>query len=70
MGKLERPDVYRLIELAIERCEQGNLQERMELPRWIADLVVDLEAAAGEDLRVPKDTIEAHGRLLDLREAL
>jgi hypothetical protein len=37
------------------------------VPRWIADLLVQLQAAAGEELVVPGDTIAAHGQLLDLR---
>jgi hypothetical protein len=68
MTDAERRSVCRLIDLALDRCEQGNLRDRLELPRWVADLLVNLEAAAGEALRIPKDTVEAHGQLLDLRE--
>ena len=67
MTTQERRYVCRLIDHAVERCEEGNLQEQLEVPRWIADLVVQLQAAAGEELVVPPDTIAAHGQLLDLR---
>jgi hypothetical protein len=67
MTKQERRYVCRLIDHAVERCEEGNLRERLEVPRSIADLVLQLRAAAGEELVVPRDTIAAHGQLLDLR---
>ncbi len=67
MTKQERRYVCRLIDHAVECCEEGNLRERLEVPRSIADLVVQLQAAAGEELVVPRDTIAAHGQLLDLR---
>ena len=67
MTTQERHYVCRLIDHAVERCEEGNLQEQLEVPRWIADLVVQLQAAAGEELVVPTDTIAAHGQLLDRR---
>jgi hypothetical protein len=67
MTQQERRYVCRLIDHAVERCEEGNLRERLEVPRLIADLVVQLQAAAGEELGVPRDTIAAHGQLLDLR---
>jgi hypothetical protein len=50
----------------VERCEDANLRE-LAVPRWIADLVVHLQAAAGEEPLVPRHTIAAHGVLLDLR---
>jgi hypothetical protein len=68
MTEQERRYVCRLIDLAVERCEEGNLRELLEVPRWVADLVVHLRAAAGEELRVPNDTIAAHSDLMDLRE--
>ena len=67
MTTQERRYVCRLIDHAVERCEEGNLREQLEVPRWIADLVVQLQAAGGEELVVPRDTIAAHGQLLDLR---
>jgi hypothetical protein len=67
MTEQERRYACRLIDLAVERCEERNLREQLELPRWIADLVVQLQATAGEDLVVPGDTLAAHGQLLDLR---
>src|SRR5439155_21585264 len=67
MTEQERRYACRLIDLAVERCEERNLREQLEVPRWIADLVVRLLAAAGEELVVPADTITAHGQLLDLR---
>ena len=67
MTTQERRYVCRLIDHAVERCEEGNLQEQLEVPRWIADLVVQLQAVAGEELVVPPDSIAAHGQLLDLR---
>jgi hypothetical protein len=54
MTDTERRYVCRLIDSAVERCEEGNLREQLEVPRWIADVVVHLQAAAGEDLRIPK----------------
>jgi hypothetical protein len=53
MTEQERRYACRLIDLAVERCEEGNMREHLEVPRWIADLVVQLQAAAGEDLVVP-----------------
>jgi hypothetical protein len=50
----------------VERCEDANLRE-LAVPRWIAALVVHLQAAAGEEPLVPRHTIAAHGVLLDLR---
>jgi hypothetical protein len=35
--------------------------------RWIADLVMRLQAARDGELPIPADTIVAHGQLLDLR---
>jgi hypothetical protein len=67
MTEQERRYTRRLIDLAVERCEERNLREQLGVPRWIADLVVRLQAAAGEELVVPADTIAAHGQLLDLR---
>jgi len=67
MTDVERRRVGRLVDLAVERCEEGNLTDRLEVPRWVADLVVHLEAAADEELVVPTDTIAARGQLLDLR---
>ncbi len=63
----KRRYVLRLIDQAVECCEESNLREQLDVPRWIADLVVQLQAAAGEELLVPRDTIVAHGQLLDLR---
>jgi hypothetical protein len=60
--------VCRLMDLAVARCEEANLREQLEVPRWVADLLVQLQAAAGEQPRIPSDTIEAHGWLLDARE--
>jgi hypothetical protein len=45
MTEQERRYACRLIDLAVERCEEGNLREHLEVPRWIADLVVRLQAA-------------------------
>jgi hypothetical protein len=67
MTEQERRYACRLIDLAVERCEERNLREQLAVPRWIADLVVQLQAAAGEELAVPADTIATHGQLLDLR---
>ena len=40
------------------------------MPRWIADLVVHLQAVATEgEPWLPPDTFAAHGQLLDLRSA-
>ncbi len=66
MTTTERRHVYRLIDLAVTRCEEANLREQLEVPRWVADLLVHLQAA-GEEPRIPRDTIEAHGWLLDAR---
>jgi hypothetical protein len=41
---------------------------KFDVPRWVADLLVQLQAAAGEQPRIPSDTIEAHGWLLDARQ--
>ncbi|PZS33220.1 MAG: hypothetical protein DLM58_08255 [Pseudonocardiales bacterium] len=68
MRDRERRHVCRLIDLAVDRCEKGNLREQLEVPRSIADLIVSLQAAAGEPLSVPRDTITARGQLLDLRQ--
>lgn len=67
MTAVERRRACRYIDIAVDHCELFNLREQLDVPRWIADLVVHLEAAAGEELQVPRDAIEAHGRLLDLR---
>ncbi len=67
MRDAERRHVCRLIDLAVERCEDANLREELAVPHWIADLVVHLQAAAGEEALVPRHTIAAHGVLLDLR---
>ena len=67
MTKQKRPYVCRLIDHAVERGEEGNLREQLAVPRWIADLVVQLQAAGGEEPVVPRDTIAPHGQLLDLR---
>jgi hypothetical protein len=67
MTEQERRYTCRLIDLAVERCEVRNLREQLSVPPWIADLVVQLQAAAGEELVVPADAIAAHGQLLDLR---
>jgi hypothetical protein len=68
MTDTERRYVCRLIDSAVERCEEGNLRDRLEVPRWVAEVVVQLQAAAGEDLLIPRDTVTAHGQLLDVRE--
>ena len=65
MRDAERRHVCRLIDLAVERCEDANLREQLAVPRWIADLVVHLQAAAGEEALVPRHTIAAQGVLLD-----
>jgi hypothetical protein len=57
MRDAERRHVCRLIDLAVERCEDANLREQLAVPRWIADLVVHLQAAAGEAALVPRHTI-------------
>jgi hypothetical protein len=67
MRDAERRHVCRLIDFAVERCEDANLREQLAVPRWIADLVVHLQAAAGEEPLVPRHTIAAQGVLLDLR---
>jgi hypothetical protein len=67
MTEQERRYVCRLLDLAVERCEEGNLREHLAVPRWVADLVVQLQAAADDELRIPTNTIVAHGELLDLR---
>ena len=67
MTRAERRDVCRLIDLAVSSCEDANLREQLQPPRWVADLLVHLQAAAGEEPRIPRDTIEAHGWLLDAR---
>ena len=64
----ERRHICRLIDMAVERCEERNLRERLEVPRCVAELVVQLQAGARRPLSVPRDTITAHGQLLDLRE--
>jgi hypothetical protein len=68
MSEQERRYACRLIDLAAECCEERNLSNQLWVPRWISDLVVQLQAAAGEELRIPTDTIDAHGELLDRRE--
>jgi hypothetical protein len=68
MTKDERRYICRLIDVAVESCELANLREELEVPRGIVDLVVHLQAASGEPLSVPQDTIVAHGQLLDLRQ--
>ncbi len=68
MTDAKRRHICRVINLAVESCEESNLSEQLEVPRWIADLVVQLQASTGEELLVPRDTVEAHGQLLDLRE--
>ena len=40
MRDAERRHVCRLIDLAVERCEDANLREQLAVPRWIADLVL------------------------------
>lgn len=68
MTMAEHRYVCRLIDLAVERCEDGNLHEQLAVPRWIADLIVHLQTTAREPLAVPQDTVMAHGQLLDLRQ--
>lgn len=58
------------IDGAVEACEQLNLAERNQLPRWIRQLVVELATGLDVDLTTPKTPAEAHNALMDLAERL
>lgn len=58
------------IDGAVEACEQLNLAERNQLPRWIRRLVVELATVLDVDLTTPKTPAEAHNALMDLAERL
>lgn len=63
-------EAKRNIDRAVEACELLNLAERRDLPRWIADLVVDLAAHLGVDVGVPRTPVDAHDQLLTLAAGL
>jgi hypothetical protein len=68
MTNAERRYICRFIDFAVSRCEDANLREQFGVPRWVVDLLVHLQAAAGDQPRIPNHAIEAHGWLLDARE--
>lgn len=49
----------RSIDRAAQACELLHLAGREEVPRWIADLVVDLAARLGLDVPIPETPMEA-----------
>lgn len=63
-------EAKRNIDRAVEACELLNLVDRRDLPRWIADLVVDLAAHLGADVAVPRTPVDAHDRLMNLAAEL
>jgi hypothetical protein len=55
------------IDRALAACEEANLTGSPNPPRWVLDLIAELQAAAGSLLWEPADTAEAHDELLDLQ---
>lgn len=52
---------------SLDTRAQPHRLTRQEVPRWIADLVVDLAARLGLDLQIPQTPMEGHE---DLAEAI
>lgn len=67
----QRRHLRRLIDLALEACEELNLgagRQGGPTPAWVAELVQHLQAEAGEQRRRPQDSIEALNELFRLQE--
>jgi hypothetical protein len=63
----DRRSMRERIDKALDACEEINLTKPGPAPRWVLDLVADLQAGIGSLLWVPTNTVEAHAELLDLQ---
>jgi hypothetical protein len=55
------------IDNALAVCEEANLTGPQDPPRWVLDLIAELQVSSGSLVWEPADTVEAHAELLDLQ---
>jgi hypothetical protein len=65
-----RRELIDRIDGAVETCEVANLNGVTDVPRDVIDLVVDLQARAGEPLFVPRTIAEALADIENLTDLL
>jgi hypothetical protein len=63
----QRAEARTRIDRALAACEEANLTGPRRPPRWVLDLVAELQTATGSLVWEPADTAEAHAELLDLQ---
>jgi hypothetical protein len=55
------------IDRALAACEETNLTGPQRPPRWVLELIAELQTAHGSLVWEPADTADAHAELLDLQ---